>query len=165
MMPCENICSTAPVDADLVERHQAEQHKAHVADAGVADDEFEVGLRESDERAVDDADDGKQREDVAPGADAEEGESPGIEAVREEADAHAQAAVGAELHHDSGEQHGGGGGRGDVAGGRPGVEGPHAGENREADEDERETPHLEADGQAGVRKIATRPVEWLPAVA
>ena len=47
------------VDADLVERHQAEQHKAHVADAGVADDEFEVGLRERDERAVDDADDGE----------------------------------------------------------------------------------------------------------
>ena len=32
-------------DADLVERHEAEQHKAHVADAGVADDEFEIGLR------------------------------------------------------------------------------------------------------------------------
>ena len=29
-------------EADLVERHEAEQDEAHVADAGVADDELEV---------------------------------------------------------------------------------------------------------------------------
>src|SRR5664280_913177 len=93
------------------------------------------------------------REDVAPGADADEGESPGVEAVREKPDADAKAAICAELHDYSGEEHGGGGGRGYVTGGRPGMEGPHAGENCEAGEDEREAPHLEADGQAGVRKI------------
>ncbi len=140
-------------DADLVKRHEAEEHEAHVADAGIADDEFEVGLRESDQCAVDDADDGEDCEDVTPGTDADERESPGVEAVREEPDANAEAAICAELHDYSGEEHGGGGGRGYVAGGRPGVEGPHAGEDRKAGEYEREAPHLEADGQAGVRKI------------
>ncbi len=73
-----------------------------------------------------------------------------------------QAAVRAQLHHHAGQQHGGGGGRGDVAGGRPGVEGPHAGQNRKAGEDQREAPHLEAGGQAGVgqlnqsRRVAAR---------
>ena len=76
--------------------------------------------------------------------------------MRKKADADAQATVCAELHDHAGEQHGSGGRRGHVAGGRPGVEGPHAGENPEADEDQRETPHLEADRQARVRKIAER---------
>ena len=77
-------------------------------------------------------------------------EAPRVEAEREERHGDAQAAVGAELHDDAGEQHGGGGGRGDVAGRRPGVEGPEAGENGEADEDQREAPHLEVTGKVGV---------------
>ena len=52
--------------ADLVQRHQAQQHKAHVAHAGVADDKFEVGLRQRHQRAIDNADDGQQRKHVTP---------------------------------------------------------------------------------------------------
>ena len=75
-------------------------------------------------------------------------EAPGTEAEREEHHGDAQAAVGAELHDDAGEQHGGGGGCGDVAGGRPGVEGPEAGEDGEADEDQREG-HIWKCGEKG----------------
>jgi hypothetical protein len=60
MMPCENICSTAPLKADGVERRQAEQHKAHVAHAGIADDKFEVALHQRHARAINDADDGQR---------------------------------------------------------------------------------------------------------
>ena len=143
-------------EADLIERHQAEQDEAHVADAGVADDEFEVLLHQRDHRAVDDADDGEHGEDIAPGAEAEHVEAPGSEAEREQRHGDAQAAVGAQLHHDAGEQHGSGRGRGDVAGRRPGVEGPQAGENREADEDQREGPHLEVRGEGKSGEVAKR---------
>ena len=109
-------------------------------------------LDQGDQRAVDDADDGEQGEDISPGTEAEEVVAPGSEAEREEGHRDAEAAVGAELHDDSGEQHGGGGGRGDVAGGRPGVEGPQAGEDREADEDQREGQHLEVRREVAVRR-------------
>ncbi len=58
------------VDADCVSRQQAQQHKPHVAHAGVADDEFEVVLDQSDRRAVEIADDREEREDRTPGIDA-----------------------------------------------------------------------------------------------
>src|SRR5690242_9569421 len=93
-----------------VEGHESEQDEAHVADGGVADDELEVALHEGDERAVDDADDGEDGEEVAPG-------SPRSEAQWEKCHGDAEAAVGAELHDDPGEEHGGGGGSGDVSGG------------------------------------------------
>ena len=52
--------------ADRVQRHQAQQHKSHVADAGIADDEFEVLLHQRHRRAIHDADDRQQRKHVAP---------------------------------------------------------------------------------------------------
>jgi len=68
----------------------------------------------------------------------------------------AQAAVGAEFHHDAGEQHRGGGRRGDVAGRRPRVKGKHAREHREAKEDEGEHPNLFVAREMGrgLREIA-----------
>ncbi len=66
MMPCENICSTAPLRPMRVQRHQPEQHEAHVADARIADDEFEILLHQRHHRAIDDADDRQQRDHVAP---------------------------------------------------------------------------------------------------
>src|SRR6516165_2908891 len=94
-------------EADLIERHEAEEHEAHMADRRVADDELEVGLRESDERAVDDSNDCEHGEDFTPGMETEDGESPGIETVRIESDGNAQATIGTELHDNTGEQHGG----------------------------------------------------------
>ena len=55
-----------------------------MADARVADDELEVLLHQRDHRAVDDADDGEQGEDVAPGAEAEDMKAPRTEAEREQ---------------------------------------------------------------------------------
>ena len=71
-------------------------------------------------------------------------------------DADAQAAVGAELHHHAGEQHGSSCRRGNVARGRPGVERPHASKNRKTDKDQRKTPHLKVDRQARVRESGER---------
>src|SRR6185312_2267689 len=137
-------------DADLVERHQAEEDEAHVRDARVADDELEIALHQRDHRTVDDADDREQSEDFPPGSETEVVVSPGRQAQREESHRDAEAAVRSQLHHHTGEQHGGGGWRGNVAGRGPGVEGPQAGEDREADEDQRESQHLEVWREVGV---------------
>ena len=83
-------------------------------------------LRQRHQRAVDNADHRQQREHIAPRADADEGESPGIEPMRKERHGHAQAAVRAQLHHHAGQQHGRGRGRGNVARRRPGMKRPHA---------------------------------------
>ena len=118
---------------------ETEQHEAHVAHAGVADDELEVVLHQSDETGVEDADDGE------PG----DARLPEGEADREQRQGDAQAAIGPELHHDAGQQHRGPGGRGDVAGRRPSVKGKHAGEHRKAEEHEGEHRNLLTPGEAG----------------
>src|SRR6185437_8649461 len=69
-------------EADLVERHQAEEHESHMAYAGITDDEFEVLLHQGHKSAIDNADHSQNGEYVAPGADAEEGKSPRVETVR-----------------------------------------------------------------------------------
>jgi hypothetical protein len=48
-----------PLHGDGVEREDAEDDEAEVADGGVGDELFEVGLDESDESAIDDTDDGE----------------------------------------------------------------------------------------------------------
>src|SRR5713101_4540355 len=48
---------------DVLKGEDAEDYKTEVADAGVGDELFEIGLDESDERAVDDADDGERGDD------------------------------------------------------------------------------------------------------
>ena len=55
-----------------------------------------------------------------------------------------KAAVRAQLHHHARQQHRGRRRRGHVAGRRPGVERPQAGQNREADKHERKRPALKA---------------------
>jgi hypothetical protein len=51
MMPCENICNTAPA-APGIRRRQPEQHETHVADAGVPDHELEILLHQRHQRAI-----------------------------------------------------------------------------------------------------------------
>ena len=57
--------------------------------------------------------------------------APKVEALREQIDGDPERAVGAEFHHDAGEQHRAGRRRGDMAGGRPGVQRPDAREDGE----------------------------------
>ena len=83
-------------------------------------------------------------------------ESPWPEAKREERHGYAKAAIGTQLHHYAGEQHGSGGGRGDVAGWRPRVERPHAGENCEADKDQGKSQHLEVKRKGELCQFAER---------
>lgn len=42
---------------NVVERENAEDDEPEVADAGVSDEFFQVGLNERDQRAIDDSDD------------------------------------------------------------------------------------------------------------
>src|SRR5215472_12753923 len=79
--------------------------------------------------------------------------SPRIESLREERHRDTQAAVRAQLHHNAREQHRGRGWRSDVAGWRPGVEGPEAGKYSEADEDQGERPRLKVMWEGELRKL------------
>ena len=71
--------------------------------------------------------------------------APRIQSARKQCHGHAQTAIRAQLHHHPGEQHGSGGGRSDVAGRRPGVKWPQAGENPKANKHQRKRPHLKMD--------------------
>ncbi len=77
----------------------------------------------------------------------------GSRPLREESNGHAQAAVSAQLHHHAGQQHRSGGRRGHMARGRPGVERPHARQNRKPRKHQRKAPHLEAHRKAGMRQL------------
>lgn len=46
----------AALQADWIQREEAENHKAHVADAAVGDEFFQIDLHQRYERAVNDAD-------------------------------------------------------------------------------------------------------------
>ena len=116
---------------------ETEEHEAHVAHARVADDEFKIVLHEGDEASVENADDGEGGDGRLP-----KGETDG-----EERHGDTEATVGAEFHDDTGEEHRGGGGRGDVTGGRPRMERKHTGEDGEAGEDEGEETDLFAAGE------------------
>src|ERR1019366_3679640 len=75
------------IEADGVERREAEQHEAHVAHAGIADDEFEILLHQRHARAIHDAGDGETGDFALPHA----------HAFGKHHHRHAQAAVSAEL--------------------------------------------------------------------
>ena len=95
-----------------MEGEDAEHDEAEVADAGIGDELFEIGLNESDQRAVNDADDGEHGDG---GREAARG-------IREERQAEANHAVGAHFQEDAGEHHGTGRGSFDVRVRQPGVE-------------------------------------------
>ena len=87
--------------------------------------------------------------------DSEHGDpfAPQVEAFREEIHRHAQRGVGAEFHHDAGEQHRTRGRRGDVAGRRPGVQWPDAREHGEPEEHHRERPCLKLQREFVLREL------------
>ena len=83
-------------------------------------------------------------------------EAPRSKAKRKQRHGHAQAAIGAQLHHHPGKQHGGRRGCGNVAGRRPGVQRPHAGEDREADKYQRKRRHLKVERKWEPGQVAER---------
>ena len=130
-------------DAERVRRREPEQDESHVADARIADDEFEVALPQRDGRGIDDPDDAEDRDPFA----------PQLEAEREEIHRDAQGAISAKFHDDAGEQHRTGGRRGDVAGGRPGVQRPDAGEHGEPEKQNGKGPGLELRRELKLREL------------
>ncbi len=130
------------IEPNLRQRHQSEQNKTHMRNAGIADDKLEVALHQRHAGPVNNADERQQREDLPPRSQPQNAESPRIETGRKEHHGDAQTAISAKLHHHAGQQHRGGRGRGRVACRRPGVERPHAGQYRESHEYQREKSHL-----------------------
>ena len=62
-------------------------------------------LHQRYQRAIHNPDHRQQCKHIAPRANANERKSPWIEPVRKQRHRHAQAAVGAQLHHHAGQQH------------------------------------------------------------
>src|SRR5271165_5723833 len=102
--------------------------------------------------AIDDTDEGEQGKDITPRAEAEQVKSPGVETSGKEHHGNAKATVSAQLHDYACEKHRRAGWGRSVASRRPGVKGPHAGQHREANEDQREGPHLKMRRKGRVRQ-------------
>ena len=115
-----------------MQRGDAHEHVAHVADAGIADDVLQVVLRQGGNCPVYDV----HR------AQADEHRHPNLRAQRREQHAHLDDAECAQLHQHAGVEHTDAGGRGHVAVGRPGVEGPQTRQGTESHREEGEHPHL-----------------------
>src|SRR5712692_7661028 len=122
---------------NILEGEDAEHDEAEVADAGVGDEFLEVGLNESDQRAVDDADDSE-------GGDKR---SSTMRGVGEERQAEANHAVGAHFQEHAGEDDGAGGGRFHVGVGQPGVEREQRHFNGKGQEEGEEEIHLLESGE------------------
>ena len=87
-MPWANIWKTEPLRPSTVPGGQAQGHDAHMRDGRVTDDVFQIGLRQTDKDAVDNAADGQE---------AEKGR-PVLEALRAEIHGHPQDAIGTKFH-------------------------------------------------------------------
>ena len=90
------------------------QHQPHVADAGIRDESFQVGLPHGDHRAVKHADDPQGHD----------GQGELLKLLGEHAGVDAQQSVAAHLQHHAGQHHAAGGGRVGVSVGQPRVDGP-----------------------------------------
>ena len=109
---------------DEVQAGNAEEDKAHVGDAGIADEPVEVLLAHGDPAAID------QVAQAEPGEDLH----PVVRGVRQQRQGDADQAVEAELLQHAGMEHGGGGGSGAVAERRPGVKRPERDQDAEAEQ-------------------------------
>ncbi len=134
---------------NLVEGEDAENDEAEVADAGVGDEFFEIGLNESYERAVNDTDDGEHRD----------WRRELLRRDGEERQAEAHHAVGAHFQEDASEHDGAGGGGFDVGVGQPGVEREERNFNGESHEEGEEEKRLRAAGEkksTGLERLLNR---------
>ena len=136
------------VDAEVGEGGDAEHHEAHVGHRRERDQAFHVALRETTQRAVDDAD---HRQQADP-------RRPRLRRARQDRERDADEAVGAELQHDRGQQHRAHRRRLGVGVGQPGVEREHRHLDREAEEHAAEDQELRAVHDAvAVQARAARP--------
>ena len=103
------------VDADLGERGDAQHHKAHVPDRRERNKALHVGLRQTGERCIDDADDGQD-------ADCR---SPVLRLFGEDRNGDPHKGVCAQFQQDGSQQHGADRRCGGVCVGEPGVEREH----------------------------------------
>ena len=109
---------------DDIQGGNAEEDKAHVGDAGIADEPVEILLAHGDPAAIDEVAQAKPGEDL----------HPVLGGSGKQRQGDANQAVEAELLEHAGMEHGGGGGSGAVAERRPGVKRPERDENPEAEQ-------------------------------
>ena len=122
-----------PGQAHRMQRGNAHDDVAHVADAGIADDVFQVFLGDGRDCSIDHVD----------GAQYNQNRHPVGRALRQQHHAHPDDTEGAQLHQHTGVQHANAGGSRHVTVGRPGMEGPQTGQNAKANHEQREYPVLE----------------------
>ena len=101
------------VQALLGERKDAENDKSQMADGGVSYQLLHIGLHHCDQRAVDDADDGKRRRSTG---------RRFARRVRKQRQAESDQSVSTHFQHDGRQHDGAGGGRFHVRIGKPGVQ-------------------------------------------
>ena len=122
----------------------ADQHEAHVRDAGERHQALDVGLGEGQEGSVEDADQAQghgDRRELGRG-------------VREQRQGEAQQAVGRGLQQDARQVHGTCGRRLGVSVRQPGVERHHRQLHREGDEEAQHQEVLDAGRQFGLEQVA-----------
>ncbi len=123
----------------------AEHDEAQVAYRRIRDQLLHVGLHQSDQRAVEDADDCESHD-------------PGrgfVRGVGEQRQAETHQSVGAHFQHDAGQHDGAGGGRFDVGVGQPGVQREQRDLDRKGNEECQEQQHfgLTAQGEAAALQL------------
>ncbi len=119
-------------NARLVQNENAESGEAHVSDARIGHQLFQITLRERGQPAI------KDRRDRKPQDVGHEDVSP----VGRDGQGKAQEAIGAHLEQDAGEEHASGGGRFDVRRWQPRVKGKHRHFDGEGNEEGEEDPAL-----------------------
>src|ERR1051326_3201257 len=140
-----HLLDHAARDAVRVERKNAERAEPEMAYRRVGDQLFPVRLHQADQRAVNDGDDGKNREDL---------HNALIDAgLGQQRERKAQESASSHLQQDGGQDHGAGRGRFHMRVGEPGVEGEHRHLDRKSDEEAPEDDVLELQRQIELHEI------------
>ena len=140
-----DLLDDAAGDPVRIHRENAQRAESQVADRGVGDQLLPILLHQADQRAVDDADDRKDRQNLHDG---------GVDrGFRQQRQREAQESVGPHLQQDAGQDHRAGGGRFDVRVGQPGVEREHRDLDGESDEEGPEDPLLRRQRQVELHQL------------
>ena len=123
---------------------QPNQHQPHMADAGIGDEAFQVGLAQGYDGAVQHADDAQD----------DHRQGVGLQLFGEHSGVDAQQAVAAHFQHHAGQHHAAGGGRVGVGIGQPGMDGPSGQFDGKGG---KEQPEQHAHGQGGAAGVQHRP--------